>query len=281
MNSFVATLQAQDKKLLAFIAEDLRAQILGQLSERLNYDRLYQAAISDPELRRTKVELEAALSNASEARQVVFELFQDLEGFSLEEHKPLADVSGGLGRLRDFLNVALQERGQRLEAVGDHLYELRDSGGVTLVRFTDDRDKATSVDGLDLLGLNHPIVEEALGRSRAIAPEGLGVAVQTDDGLRGVASWWVVEAATQQGERRSFVLPLVLRQDGTRVPQAERNNDRFFSLSPVASDMMPAKRLEMLHRIIEPTLQRELRHRGVITDEGSFTAELLTWVELT
>jgi superfamily II DNA/RNA helicase len=46
------------------VAEDLRSQILGQLSERLNYDRLYQEALSDPELKRTAVELEAALSNA-------------------------------------------------------------------------------------------------------------------------------------------------------------------------------------------------------------------------
>ena len=52
------------------VAEDLRAQILGQLSERLNYDRLYQQALSDPELKRTQVELEAALSNSREARQV-------------------------------------------------------------------------------------------------------------------------------------------------------------------------------------------------------------------
>ena len=249
------------------VAEDLRAQILGQLSERLNYDRLYQTAISDPELRRTKVELEAALSNASEARQVVFELFQDLEGFSLEEYKPFADVSGGLGRLRDFLNVALQDRGQRLEAVGEHVFELRDCDSVPLVRFTDDRDKATSMEGFELLGLDHPIVEEALGRARATAPEDLGVAVQAEDGTKGVASWWLVEAATQKGERRSFVLPLVLREDGVRVPQAEHNSDRYFTLNSVASRMSPAERLEVLHRMIEPTLQRELRHRGIITDK--------------
>ena len=66
------------------IAEDLRGQILGQLSERLNYDRLYQEALSDPELRRTQVELEAALANSREAREVVFDLFQDLDGFSLD-----------------------------------------------------------------------------------------------------------------------------------------------------------------------------------------------------
>ena len=149
-----------------------------------------------------------------------------------------------------------------------------------MAHFTADRDKATSIEGLELLGLDHPIVEEALGRSRAIAPEELGVAVKTNDGLRGVASWWLVEAATQKGERRSFVLPLVLREDGTRVPQTERNSDQLFNLSPVASELMPEKRLEILHSMIEPTVQRELRHRGVITDEGSFTAELLTWIEL-
>ena len=137
------------------------------------------------------------------------------------------------------------------------------------------------MEGFELLGLDHPIVEEALGRARATAPEDLGVAVQAEDGTKGVASWWLVEAATQKGERRSFVLPLVLREDGVRVPQAEHNSDRYFTLNSVASRMSPAERLEVLHRMIEPTLQRELRHRGIITDEGSFTAELLTWIELT
>ena len=119
-----------------------------------------------------------------------------------------------------------------------------------------------------------------LSEERALSPpEEIGTSVKTDDGMRGIASWWLVEAATQKGERRSFVLPLVLREDGTRIPQAERSSDRFFSLPPAAATMMPESRLEMLHRTIEPTLQRELRHRGVITDEGSYTTELLTWIE--
>ena len=262
------------------VAEDLRAQILGQLSERLNYDRLYQAAISDPELRRTKVELEAALSNATEARQVVFELFQDLEGFSLDEYKPLADVSSGLGRLREFLNVALQDRGLRLEPLGESLFEIRSASGAVIARLTDDRDKATSSEGLELLGLDHPVVEEALARARSVPPEELGVAVCAEDGTRGVATWWLIEAATAKGERRSFVLPLVLREDGTRAPSLERGSELYFGLRPVTSRMTAAERVGMLHRLVEPTLQRELRHRGVIADEGSYTAELVTWLEL-
>ena len=78
------------------VAEDLHSQVLGQLSERLTYDRLYREALSDPELRRTKEELEAALSNASEARKVVFELFQDLDRFSLDDYKPFADIQPSL-----------------------------------------------------------------------------------------------------------------------------------------------------------------------------------------
>ena len=97
------------------VAEDLRSQILGQLSERLNYDRLYQEALSDPELKRTTVELEAALSNAREAREVVFDLFQDLDGFSLDDYKPFSDVSSSMERLVDFLSVALADRKLRVE----------------------------------------------------------------------------------------------------------------------------------------------------------------------
>ncbi|MBE0582404.1 MAG: DEAD/DEAH box helicase, partial [Desulfofustis sp.] len=59
------------------IAEDLRTQVLGQLSSTLSYDRLYQDAISDPTLKRTRQELEVAMTNANLARQVVFELFQE------------------------------------------------------------------------------------------------------------------------------------------------------------------------------------------------------------
>ena len=182
----------------------------------MNYDHLYQAAISDPELRRTKVELEAALSNATEARQVVFELFQDLEGFSLDEYKPLVDVSSGLGRLREFLNVALQDRGLRLEPLEESLFEIRGASGAVIARLTDDRDNATSSEGL---GLDHPVVEEALARARSVPPEELGVAVCAEDGTNGVATWWLIEAATAKGERQSFVLPPVLCEDGRALPR--------------------------------------------------------------
>jgi len=45
------------------------------------------------------VEREAALSSSREARQVVFDLFQNLNGFSLDDYQPFSDVSSCLNRL--------------------------------------------------------------------------------------------------------------------------------------------------------------------------------------
>src|SRR6266404_6028919 len=124
------------------VAEDLRTQILGQLAEKLNYERLYQQALADPELKRTKVELEAALNNAKEARQVVFELFQDLEGFSLEDYRPFADVTAGLSAFRAFLQATLPARGMSLTETANDILEVRGQAGDVVVRFTTDRDAA-------------------------------------------------------------------------------------------------------------------------------------------
>jgi Helicase conserved C-terminal domain len=261
------------------IAEDLRSQILGQLSERLNYDKLYQAALSDPELERTKLELEAALSNASEARQVVFALFQDLEGFSLDEYRPFSDVRSSLTRLREFLNIALAERGQRLVPTGDGLFDLRNGDGSTLARFTDDRERAANADDLELLGLDHPLVSDCLARSLATPPEQLGAAVETAGSENVIVSWWHVEAMNTQGEKRTLLQTLAIRPDGVRQPQIEHTADKIFQLQPSSPNLDVRQRVSLLHEVVEPALQRELRHLGVLTDENSLSAELIGWVE--
>lgn len=143
------------------VAEDLRAQILGQLSERLNYDRLYQEALSDPEHKRTRVELEAALSNAREARVVVFDLFQDLEGVSLDDYKPFSDVSSSLDRLVQFMTAAVADRQQRLVKVDDEAYDLVTFDGVRKARFTLNRETATSNDNVELMGLDQTCARRA------------------------------------------------------------------------------------------------------------------------
>ena len=106
------------------VTEDLRAQILGQLSERLSYDKLYQDALNDPTLKRTRQELEVALENAKTAREVVFELFQDLDGFRLDDYKQFDDSGKGMERLLRYVQAGVQQAGGTVQARGPSLYEV-------------------------------------------------------------------------------------------------------------------------------------------------------------
>ena len=262
------------------IAEDLRAQILGQLSERLNYDRLYQEALSDPELKRTQVELEAALSNSREARQVVFDLFQDLEGFSLDDYKPFSDVTSSLDRLVRFVSSAVVDRQQRLVKVDNDTFDLMTQDGVCRSRFTLNRDLATSNDSIELMGLDHPLVQEEIGRWRSLPPEDVGIAVEGDIGETVLLSFWMVEASTGNGDRRVVMQPIAVKQDGTRVPAVERQCERYLHAATTTPVYSPEQRLEIFLQIVEPTLQRELKHKGTANGDGSYSAELIGYVEI-
>jgi len=262
------------------VAEDLRAQILGQLSERLNYDRLYQEALSDPELKRTQVELEAALSNSREARQVVSDLFQDLDGFSLDEYKPFSDVSSSLDRLVHFLSAAVLDRKQQLVRVDEATYDLVTVDGVRRARFTLNRETATSHDDVELMGLDHPLVQEELGRCRSISPEEIGIAVVGGVDEPVLLSLWMVETSGVSGERRVMVQPIAVKQDGTRVPAVERQCERYLQAPTTTPALTAKQRLDIFSRAIEPTLLRELKHKGTADGDGSYTADLIGYVEV-
>ena len=262
------------------VAEDLRAQILGQLSERLNYDKLYQEALSDPELKRTQVELEAALSNSREARQVVFDLFQDLQGFSLDDYKPFSDVSSSLQRLVHFMSAAVADRQQKLVQIDDETYDLVTMEGTRRAHFTLNREIANDQDDLQLLGLDHPIVQEELGRWRSLPPEEVGIAVAGDVGETVLLSLWMVDASTSNGERRVVLQPIAVKKDGTRVPAVERQCERYLSAPATTPTFSADDRLELFNKAVEPTLQRELKHKGAANGDGSYSAELVGYVEV-
>lgn len=261
------------------IAEDLRSQVLGQLSERLTYDKLYREALGDPELRRTKEELEAALSNASEARKVVFELFQDLDGFSLDDYKPFADVKPGLERVLEFLRASLAADGGRIEVRDDGTNLVKDAEQKEVCRFTLDREAARARTDLDLLGLDHPLVQEAIKRWQATSPESIGVAVSGSEGP-GVLTWWLVETRGPSGEYRACVLSLGVSDDGKRNASLERLGAGVFTRPGNVSGTTPAARKALLYEMVEPMLERELRHREIVPGGGSYAAKLVGWVEV-
>lgn len=262
------------------VAEDLRAQILGQLSERLNYDRLYQEALSDPELKRTQVELEAALSNSREARQVVFDLFQDLEGFSLDDYKPFSDVSSSLDRLVRFMSAAVADRQQRLVKIDDETHDLMTFDGARIARFTSSRDTATSGDNVELMGLDHPLIQEELGRWRNVLPEDIGIAVSGDVDAPVLLSLWMVEVSEGNSERRVTIQSIAVKQDGTRVPVVELLADKFLQAPTTLPNLEPEQRQELFAKVVEPVVQREIKHKYSMNENSSYSIELIGYIEI-
>lgn len=261
------------------VAEDLRTQILGQLSERLNYESLYSQAISDPELKRTRLELEAALSNAAEARHVVFELFQDLDRFSLDDYQQFSDISEGMGQIVRFLRAALEEDGKRLVESGDGLLAVTDGeSDRPEVRLATVRDQSLARSDVELLGLDHPLVVEYMARYRGLPPQEVGLRVQAENHRTGVLSLWHVTTQGERGELRTTILPLAVDFHGHRVPAWERQIDGLFQRPPATSDARP--RPDLLADVLEPMVQRELMHRGVIGERRGYDARLIGWVEV-
>jgi hypothetical protein len=64
------------------------------------------------------------------------------------------------------------------------------------------------------------------------------------------------------------------------VPAIERQSVLYLQ-SPVAQPFLTAEeRLELFANVVEPTLQRELKHKGLATGDGSYSAELIGYVEI-
>lgn len=261
------------------VAEDMRSQILGQLSERLNYDRLYQEALSDPELHRTRLELEAALGNAEEARRVVFDLFQDLDDFRLDDYKPFTDIESSMNRLVRFLSEAMAADGHQFRKSGESVYEVIFSDGRS-TKLTTDRDKAKEDATLELVGLDHPLVQDLLDRFRRVPAEALGAAVKSEHDDQGVLSLWHVESNGGRGEIRSHLQPIAVDTTGQREQALERSVDVSFTYAAGTPARTLDDRLQLLKNSIEPMLHREIVQRGLDTEHSAFSWELIGWIEI-
>jgi superfamily II DNA or RNA helicase len=262
------------------IAEDLRMQILGQLSMEVNYASLYSEALNDPLLKRTKVELEAAMSNAVEARKVVFELFQDLDGFRLDDYKALGESTEGMDALIKFISEAAKVGRGSFSARGVKLFVWTDSDSMTETLLTTERETSLQQENVELVGLDHPIIAAHLTRYREIAPEELGVCVESPDGTAGVLAAWAVEARGDKGHVKRVIVSLAVDAEGRRLVAWERHPERLWRQPPGKSEMPHDARLTLLRTVLEPMLQRELEHRGLDKANRGFEAKLITWMEV-
>jgi len=262
------------------VTEDLRGQILGQLNDRLSYDQLYREALSDPELKRTRQEMEEAMSNAREARKVVFELFQDLDRFSLDDYKPLADIDESKSRVLEFLKQALPGEGGSLQQIDEKRFAVKINETEPPLACTLDRDLARDDDRLVLMGIDHPIMNTLIQRWRTALPDILGATAKMGLDYPTVLTIWLVQSFGKGSDAGSHIIPIAIDINGKRVPSLEKQYRASFRETPGQSSLGVEKRSRLLHDYVEKTLQRELQHRNIACPEKGYSTELLAWLEI-
>ncbi len=264
------------------VTEDLRGQVLGQLAERISYEQLYQDAVCDPTLKRTKQELEVALENARLARNLVFELFQDLESFNVEDYRQFDDGGAGMNRLLAFVRDCVQANGASLLQKGEHVYEVALPGDGSHV-FTTSRELAKDNDGLELLGLEHPLVRRLLDSSREFPARERALIGRFDrpSGEWTVLSVWRVEIHGASGFFRQAIVPLAVSGAGHRLPNGEALLAGLRGIQPAVEGALDAeRRRHLISSVLPQMLRRDVEHRGLLGEGSSLAMRLVAWVEL-
>ncbi|HML53153.1 MAG TPA: SNF2-related protein [Solidesulfovibrio magneticus] len=255
------------------ITEDLRTQVLGQLSSSLSYERLYQDAISDPTLKRTRQELEVAMTNANLARQVVFELFQELDQFNLGEYQKFDDEGRGMQRLVDFITQSARLAGCNFRKEPDGRWILVRDGKPNIV-FTTKREDALQEETLQLIGLEHPVVNQFMRKYSSTAAESRCLAGKVN-GIagEGLLSLWKVSTHGKDGQTCQHVVRIGINADGDRAPWLERLGDKIMGMQSPTRPMEQWQDIALNKKSrFQELLHRELSYSNIINEETSYSA---------
>jgi hypothetical protein len=82
------------------------------------------------------------------------------------------------------------------------------------------------------------------------------------------------------GDKRTIIQPIAITQDGSRIPFIEKQGIQYLKYSSCRSHLTVEQRKDLLSKYIEPTLQRELNHKGTNNGDGSYSAELIGYIEI-
>jgi superfamily II DNA or RNA helicase len=264
------------------VTEDLRGQVLGQLAERISYEQLYQDAVCDPTLKRTQQELEVALENARLARNLVFELFQDLETFNVEDYRQFDDGGAGMSRLLAFIRDCVQPNGASLQQQGENVYEATFPGDESHV-FTTSRELAKDSDKLELLGLEHPLVRRLLDGGRELPARDRALMGRSDrlSSEASILSVWRIEIHGAGGFFRQAIVPLAVNSAGNRLPNGEALLNGLGEIQPALEGALdPDRRRHLISAVLPQMLRRDVEHRGLLGEGSSLAMRLVAWVEL-
>ncbi|MFC1336565.1 MAG: hypothetical protein G8D91_18015 [gamma proteobacterium symbiont of Clathrolucina costata] len=218
------------------------------------------------------------MDNASSAKDAVFELFQDLDRFSLDDYAPLADTSEGMDRLVHFVSLASEMQKMQFQATTENHFRLYDEHQKLLGNFATGRDEATNDEGLELVGLDHPIIGKMMEQYRSLAPENLAACMESLDGQSGCIGIWLLETHNEKGQSMRSIVKLAVNEDGDRLPAWERQVGQILN-QPPRTARQGGDGMGLLKKM-EAVLEREIRHRGAVDANQPYSARLVGWIKV-
>ena len=206
-------------------------------------------------------------------------MFQDLDGFSLDDYQPLSDNKSGMNEIVEFVQAAATEQSQKLTQESNNIFTLEIDQGT--IRFTTDRDTSLNQENVELLGLDHPLIVQYMQQFRSLPPGEVGIRVNSANSQinkTGVLSIWHVSTEGDRGRTTNAVVSLALDNDSNRIPAWEKQVDAIYALPPATGPT--STYTTVTPSTFEPVLQRDLTHRGILTEKRGYTARLIGWIEV-
>jgi hypothetical protein len=186
----------------------------------------------------------------------------------------------GASVLARFLADVASAEGESLNSRGEKLFTWFNKDSQTETILTTDRELSLQKEGIQLLGLDHPLVAAYLRKFHELPPDEIGVHVNSSDGTGGILAVWAIEARGDKGQMKRLIVPLAVDNEGKRLVAWERQPERLWREQPASSSSISAdQKLGLLRETLEPMLQRELEYRGVAKGNKGFEAKLIGWVE--
>lgn len=264
IGAIAETLGKVDKNGL--VTEDFEIQILGFLQTELNFEKLYRNALKDRTLKRTEQELDVALKKALSAREVVSNLFQDLDGFNLEDYQICSDGGKNMIRLVEFIKGQAELSGYQYKVNADGLSELKkkDTGEITL--FTQDRNKALDNGSLQLFGLEHPIIEKMFQDATGLPLLDRAVICESDQ--KGIIVIWKV-ILSSNNKNNTFVVKVGISESG----ETDSSLTKKISLAPAKKEVKTHVISPALVISARNALMHELEGKRLLSEGVSCNAE--------
>lgn len=247
------------------VAEDFEVQILGFLQERLNYEKLYKKALKDRTLKRTDQELEVALKNAMDSRNVVQNLFQDLDGFNLGDYQKCTDNGKNRNRLVSFIEKQAKYSNYLYKVKEDGLSELKNLKTEESALFTADRKKALEDESMQLFGIEHPIVEQMLHDATNLPTKDRAIICNSErNGI--IVIWKVVLSSCDKST--TYMIRMGLSESGER----DLSLTKKMSLVPIKTEVKNPVFSSSLVISARNALMHELEDKRLLTNGMSYTA---------